>query len=179
MAQESTTVARPYAEAVLARAEETSCLDQWSEQLALLAAILGAPEMQPVLDDPKVSSTQVADLVLEIAGDGLDPEGRNLVRVLAANDRLPITGEIHDLYERLRQERQGRLPVEVRTAYALKPAERKTLEEILAAGLGRQVEIQAEKDPSLIGGLLIRAGDRVIDASVRGQLQRLANELSI
>ncbi len=179
MVQESTTVARPYAEAVFARAEETSRLDLWSDQLALLAAIVEAPELQAVLDNPQLSAAQVAELVLDVASDGFDSEGRNLVRLLAGNGRLEVAAEIRALYERLKQERQGHIQVEVRSAYALKAAERKALEKVLARNLRREVEIHAEKDPSLIGGVLIRAGDLVIDGSVRGQLQNLANELSI
>jgi F-type H+-transporting ATPase subunit delta len=179
MAQEKTTIARPYAEAVFDRAQETDTLDLWSDMLALLSAVVVSPEISGLIDNPKLSRARLKELLLEIGGGRLSEEGQNLVRVLVDNDRIALLAHIAALYERLKHERQGKLQVQVAAAYALNKAQEQALADALKERLGRDIEITAEKDASLIGGIVIRAGDLVIDGSVRGQLKKLANELSI
>ena len=179
MAQEKTTIARPYAEAVFSRAQETDDLEHWSEILGFLSTVVRTPEISGLIEHPKLTREQVRDLMLEIGGDHLSDEGRNLVKVLAGNDRLQVMPEIAALYEQLMHERQGRIQVQVASAYALNKSQEKVLADALKGRLGRDIEISAVKDPALIGGIVIRAGDLVIDGSVRGQLNKLANELSI
>ena len=179
MAQEKTTIARPYAEAVYGRAAETDKLDLWSDMLALLGAAASTPEVAELIANPLLPPDQVRELMLDIGGGHLSEEGQNLVKLLVDNDRLSLLPEIAALYERLKRERQGVLQVEVTSAYALNVAQKKALAEALKERLERDIEISAVKDPSLIGGILIRAGDLVIDGTVRGQLHKLANELRI
>jgi len=179
MAQEKTTIARPYAEAIFARAKETEQEDLWSDMLAFLDAVVRSPEMSGLIANPKLSRDQIQELMLEIGGGRLNEEGANLVRLLVRNDRLAIVPQITDLYEALKRENQGKLQVKIRSAYVLDKAHEKDLAEALKARLGRDIEISSEKDPTLIGGVIIRAGDLVIDGSVRGQLHKLANELNI
>jgi len=179
MAGELTTIARPYADAVFARAEETEALDLWSEMLSFLAGVVGDTQLQGVIADPKFGRENLERLMLDIGGGRLNDEAQNLVRLLVANDRLALLPEISALYESRKNERQGRLEVHVTTAYALQAAQKTALAEALQKRLGREVTITAEKDPELIGGVRIRAGDLVIDGSVRSQLQQLANQIGI
>ncbi|MDF1527653.1 MAG: F0F1 ATP synthase subunit delta, partial [Sedimenticola sp.] len=85
MAGETTTIARPYAEAVFSRANETDTLGQWSETLEFLAAVVGDSTMAGVITNPKFDRNSLADLVLEIGGDRFNKEGQNLIQVLVAN----------------------------------------------------------------------------------------------
>jgi len=179
MAGEAKTIARPYAEAVFRRALETDKLDLWSEMLGLLAAIVDSGELRPYLNSPALDRARLIELLLEIGGGRLSDEGQNFVRILVQNDRLLLLPEITLLYQQLRNEHEGTLDVLVESAYALQAAERNQLAAALKARLGRDVRVTSEKNPELIGGLRIRAGDLVIDASVAGQLSRLANELGI
>jgi F-type H+-transporting ATPase subunit delta len=179
MAGEATTIARPYAEAVFARAQETDRLEAWSETLEFLAAVVEEPALVGVFNNPKFDRASLAELMLEIGGDRLDEEGQNLVRLLVQNGRLPVMREIANLFGQLKAESERILNVHVRSAYALKPAQEKQIAEALKAKLGYDITLSTEKDPSLIGGVHIRAGDMVIDGSVSGQLQQLANELGI
>jgi len=179
MAGEATTIARPYAEAVFAQARERDALDHWSEVLALLAQLTSDSTIKSLIADPTFGKEQLSDLLIEIAGDNLDEQGRNLVRLLVQNGRLGVTSEISELYEQLKTESQKELKAIVRSAYALKPAQEKLIADALSERLGKKVSISSEKDPSLIGGVHIRAGDLVIDGSVSGRLQQLANELGI
>jgi F-type H+-transporting ATPase subunit delta len=179
MAADAITIARPYAEAVFARAEESGKLDQWSEMLDFLAMVVVDPAVAPVVSNPLIDDEALTDLLLDIGGERLNEEGSNLVRLLVENSRLAVLPEIGSLFERLKAEKQRTLNVQVTTAFALKPEQEKTIATALKAKLGRDVTISSEKDPDLIGGVHIRAGDLVIDGSVRGKLQQLANELGI
>jgi len=179
MAADAITIARPYAEAVFARAQETGRLAEWGDALEFLAAVVADPRAREFLVNPAVDQQQRVELMLEVAGERLDDEGCNLVRLLAENGRLVLLPEIARLYQEMRNEQEGQLDVRVSTAYALDPELEKALGEALERKLGRKVRLSTEEDPGLIGGVKIRAGDLVIDGSVAGQLARLANELGI
>jgi F-type H+-transporting ATPase subunit delta len=179
MAGDATTVARPYAEALFQRAFETGRLSQWSETLQFLAAAMRDPELIAFVTNPKLTPGQRVELMLDLGGARLDAEARNLVKVLVENDRLVVLPEIAALYETRRREAEGQTKVVVTSALPLEPAVLDQLAAALKAKLGQQVEITTEEDPSLIGGVRIRAGDTVIDGSVRGRLYQLANELGI
>ena len=179
MAGETTTIARPYAEAVFARAEETSSRDNWSEQLEFLAALVADPAMAGAIADPKFGQEQLTELLLEIGADRFNEEGQNLVKILIQNDRLPVAGEIAELYKQLKAESQRVLNVHVTAAYALESTQETQIADALKAKLGYDITVTSEVDAELIGGIHVRAGDMVIDGSVSGQLQQLANELGI
>ena len=179
MAGDATTIARPYAEAVFARAVETDKLDLWSDMLELLATAARDPALSGLIASPKLDRAQMTELMLDIAGGRLSDEGQNLVRLLVANDRLAVLPEIARHFETRKAEHQGTLDVTVTTAFALQPEQEQQLSEALKRKLGRDVRLSSHEDPELIGGFHVRAGDLVIDGSVSGQLHQLANELGI
>ena len=177
MAGDTTTIARPYAEAVFARASESGKLDTWSGALGALSAITADPEMAEQIGNPNVPRERLRDAILEIAGGSVPAEGGNLVSLLAANNRLSTIPEITRLFEDLVTQHQGARQVQVLSAFDLNEAAQKELAAKLTKRLGAEVEMTVETDPSLIGGVEIRAGDLVIDGSVRGKLHKLATEL--
>jgi F-type H+-transporting ATPase subunit delta len=179
MAGEATTIARPYAEAVFARAEESGKLGDWSDMLSFLTAVVESEEMTPIVGNPLVEQEDLVSLLLEIAGERVNEEGGNLIKVLVEYGRLNVLPEINTLFEALKADKERISKVHVTSAFALDAAQEKLIAEALKAKLGRNVTITSEKDADLIGGIHIRAGDMVIDGSVRGQLQQLANELGI
>ncbi len=179
MAGEATTIARPYADAAFKRAVETGKLGQWSDALGLLAAVVQDPAMAGLIVNPKLSTEQLVDLVFDIAGDKLDDEAKNLVKLMAENGRLAVLPAVATLFEESKNAQQGTLDVQVIAAFEMDSAQESALADALKAKLGRDVRITSEQDPELIGGVRIRAGDMVIDGSVRGQLAQLANELGI
>ena len=179
MAQEASTIARPYAEAVFDRARETGSLDQWSDMLAFVAAIMQDDTLKAVVNNPNMTDAQITALVLDIAGERVSGEGANLVRLLVENDRLGIVAQIAQQFEELKSREQGRLDVLVTTAFPLSETQSGIIADALKAKLGREISITSVEDPELIGGMHIRAGDLVIDGSVQGQLKQLANELGI
>ena len=117
-------------------------------------------------------------MVLGVCGKALSETGNNLVKVLAGAGRLTIIPEINKLYEQLRAEAEGVIEVGVTSAYELAPEQQATISKVMAKRLGRKVEITHEIDYSLIGGVVIRAGDTVIDASIRGRLKALATQMT-
>ncbi len=179
MAADATTIARPYAEAIFARAVETDMLDLWSDILDLLATAVKDPALSGLIASPKLDKAQMTDLMLDIGGARLSDEGQNLVRVLVRNGRLAVLPEIASHFEVRKAEHQGLLEVQVTSAFPMQPAQEQQLAEALKRKLGREIRITSEEDPELIGGFRVRAGDMVIDASVSGQLGQLANELGI
>lgn len=177
MAGDITTIARPYAEAVFERAKQTGQLEAWSQALALLASVASDPQVAPQIANPNVPRERIRDLLIQVGGDALPGEAANLVRLLADNARLAAIPEITELFEARREADQGVRQVQVRSAFPLAEAERQALAEAMARRLGAQVELAVEEDPALIGGVEIRAGDLVIDDSVRGKLKQLAHAL--
>ncbi len=179
MSGEATTIARPYAEAVFARAEAGDKLEAWSDVLAFLLQVVEEPAIASIIADPMFEREKLTQLVLEIGGDRLDDEGQNLVKLLVQNGRLSVMPEIIAVFEYLKAESRRELKAHVRSAYALDEDEKNKIAAALKAKLGRDITITCEEDAELIGGVHIRAGDMVIDGSVRGRLQQLANELGI
>lgn len=189
MAQDNIAIARPYAEAILNRALETHSLDRWSDTLEFLGAVLQSPDIIRIIADPKIPSDQTIALLLDIVSSypdggegsvgGVDEEGQNLLRILAENHRLAVVPEIINIFAQLKREQQGILQVQIRSAYALGDEQTNILAAALKKRLHRDIEICSEQDPELIGGVVIHAGDLVIDGSVRGQLNRLANQLRL
>jgi F-type H+-transporting ATPase subunit delta len=177
MAGDSTTIARPYAEAAFEVARDKGALDAWSEALATLAAIVEDPQIAAQVGNPNMPGAVLRDIVLGICGEGLTGEMQALVRLLAENKRLVVLPDIARLFEQQKTAAEGLRRVQVCSAFAISEAEQQELAAALKARLGGEVELTVEEDPSLIGGVLVRAGDIVIDGSVRGALVQLNNEL--
>lgn len=179
MSGEATTIARPYAEATFARALETDSVEKWAEMLELLEQMATDQDVAGLLSSHRLNHEQMTSLLVDVAGDHLTEEARNLVRLLAENGRLVVLPQINALFTDMKNAHQGALEVMVSTAYTLNADQEQQLAAVLSKKLGREIHITSEEDPGLIGGVKIRAGDMVIDGSVAGQLKQLANELGI
>jgi F-type H+-transporting ATPase subunit delta len=174
---ERRTAARPYAEAVFGIAVDGKRLAAWSEMLAFAAAVANDARVTAIANDPRVARADIAKLFLDICGKRLDASGANFIRVLAENRRLTLLPEIAALYEELKNTAESRIEATATAAFELNAAEIKKIEQALKQKLGRDVRVTATVDKSLLGGVVIRAGDVVIDGSVRGRLADLATHL--
>ena len=175
---ELTTLARPYAQAVFRLAQEQQALSRWSDMLALVAHVAADPDVRKLLDNPRMTSEQLSELFVEIGGDRLDEDGRNLIRVLAEARRLAVLPEISGLFEQLKNAAEGAIQAQLITAFPATDAQKQTIAAALKQRFGRDVQLEYITDPTLMGGAVVRAGDLVIDGSVRGKLARLGTALN-
>jgi len=174
---EFSTLARPYAKAAFEYAVVNGALESWSEALAWLAQLVEDAQLSALLRSPAVGRAQRAGLLIELGGDRLPAPVRNFVEVLASNDRLLLLPLIFAQFQTLKADHQRLVEVEVTSAAPLDQGQQQRLVEALVKRLGREVRIQVSIDPALIGGAIIRAGDTVIDGSLRGRLNKLAGAL--
>jgi len=178
---ERKTLARPYAEAVFQMALESGGNDQltlWSEQLLLLAGMGANEDIAALATNPEINRDDVADLVINSAGKKLNKDGANLVHLLLENGRLTILPEISELFETYKAEHEGSVEAEVISAFELADKQLKNISDALKKKLGREVKLVSHIDESLVGGVVIRAGDLVIDGSVTGYLQALSTQIN-
>jgi F-type H+-transporting ATPase subunit delta len=175
---DKTTIARPYAKAAFEKAKAGNHLAPWSETLRTASVVVQDPRVKRLLGNPAVSNAELVALVSDLAGPQLDGQGRNFVQTLAENRRLAYLPEISNLFDELKDEAEGVIDVTVTSAAPLEKGQREALAAALQRRLKRQVRLHCETDPSLIGGAVLRAGDLVIDGSVRSRLDRIAYELT-
>ncbi len=168
-----TTIARPYANAAFEYARENGVLAEWSEQLAFMAAVAQDAQMHSLLDDPRITRQQRADLLLKVCGEKLDKGATNLVNLLADNNRLQSIPAIAAEYELLRAEHEGSIEAYVRSAKEVPAAQQKKIIQSLEQRLQKKVTLKCEIDPTLIGGAVIKAGDLVIDGTLKTRLNKL------
>lgn len=174
---ELATIARPYANAAFEMAKRESSLDQWSRMLGVVDTITRDERVRVLLDSPDLPANAKAFRLAELAGDALDDRGKKFLQALADNNRLLLLAEIREQFEELRAEEERSLDVEVITAYDLTESQSERLKQALNAKFDKEINIESRVDKGLIGGAVIRAGDIVIDGSVRGKLNKLADSL--
>jgi F-type H+-transporting ATPase subunit delta len=174
---ELTTLARPYAVAAYRRAKQTKSTARWSEELGFVALVMADERMKRAATNPRVRGEAFVASFLALCEGRLAPEVQNFVRLLVENGRLDLIDQIVTLFEEYRAADEGYVNVDVASAFDMNDAEQKKLGKVLDGFLGRKANLSVRVDDSLIGGVYIKAGDRVIDASIRGQLERLAKTL--
>jgi F-type H+-transporting ATPase subunit delta len=171
------TAARRYAEAVFQLAERDESFDRWRDELRLAADVTNDPAVQRMLDSPMRPLPERERLLTELLGSRLSKPVFNLVRLLLQRGRLDLVGPIAGEYNRLLNVRRGIVSAVVTSATPLTADEDAAIRGRVAALTGTTVDVTTAVDPSLIGGLTVRIGDRLIDASVRGRLERLREQL--
>lgn len=176
---ELTTLARPYAKAAFEFARDHGALAKWSTMLSTVAAVVQAPKVAKLLDKPELSSEAKAQQLLALGGDSFDTNLGNFLNYLARNDRVSLLPQIREQFELLKSHHEKTIDVNVTTAFEMSDAQQAKLAAALKAKLQREVNLNTSVDKALIGGALVRAGDLVIDGSVRGQLAKLAEAVNI
>ena len=175
---ELTTAARPYAKAVFEMAQEAKVLPQWSAQLAAMSAVVAAEGSASLLSHPRMTKEQKAQAFADIAGNAIDDQGKNLLKVLADNDRFVLLPEIATLFEQFKAEAEGAVDAEVTSAMQMTDDQQRAIAAALQKRLGREVKLVTKIDPSLMGGAIIRAGDLVIDGSIQSRLKDMKAALA-
>ena len=175
---ESGELARPYAVAAFKQAEEEGKLGEWAEMLDLLATIARDPTMSGLIANPGVDRARLVELFIDVCDDRLSDTGRNFVKVVGQYGRFALLPDISRRFAEECAAREGRNQVHVTSAFELSKAQRTTIVAAMEKRLGSKVTLDCAVDDSLIGGVVIRAGDLVIDASFRGRLGQLAQTLA-
>jgi F-type H+-transporting ATPase subunit delta len=173
---ESSSVARRYAAGIFELAKDEKAIDTWREELKKLAELLEDDVLVAAFNNPGVGSQRRMELARLLAPD-LRPQTENLLRLLVEHHRTGDIGRIRDEFERLADEASGVAHATVTTAIRLDDADRQRYERALAQRLGRKVTVKFKEDPSMIGGAAIQVGDRLVDGSVKTQLERLRKDL--
>lgn len=175
---ELTTLARPYAKAAFAEAVENNALVEWSDMLSVAAQFAADSELAKILVHPALTAKQQATALTDLCGDRLNQSGKNFLMILSENKRLTLLPEIVEAFEELKAAQEHAVDVNVTSAFALTDAQQETLSQALKNKLQCDVRLTSEVDQALVGGAIIRAGDLVIDGSVRGKLAKLAEAMN-
>ena len=174
---ELTTLARPYARAAFELAKDANRLVEWSRALNLLVGAMRTEEVQQLLGTPVVSDVQKAFTLFQLFDEPPGEEIRRFINVLAENHRLELIPDITENFEQRRAEEEQVLEVELVSSVELTDSEAKAFVDALGQRFAQEIQLSQVVDPSILGGVVIRAGDSVIDNSVRGKLNKMQEAL--
>lgn len=175
---EAITIARPYAQAAFDEARELGDLKGWSDILQSVAQAVINPEVRAIITSPRAVKSQLTELVLALCGDKVSATQGNFIKLLIESQRLSLLPEIVMLFEIMRAEAEKNVDVVVTSAFELSEAQKQKITAALKKRMGREIKLSCETDRKLLGGIVIRAGDKVIDGSARTHLSELANALA-
>ncbi len=179
--EERTTIARPYAEAAYQQACQEEQVEVWATALELLSAIVQDDAVSVRLNHPRFSREQMSELVLEVGASvnngTFSGTRENFVKVLLEAGRLGYAAEIYEQFHILKADAENTLDVEVVSAYPLSEVEVNEIAAAVKEKMGKEVEMTTSVDESLYGGIVVRAGDQVIDLSLKGRVSQLATLL--
>lgn len=171
-----TTVARPYAKAAFNYAVETKAIDSWLSQLTFAAEVAKDETIKAYLSGG-ASVEQSQTLFLSVCGEQLDSGGQNFIKVMAENERLLVLPLVLTEFLALKAEFEQEITVDVTSAVKLKVAQQKLISAALEKRLAKKVKLNCNVDSNVVSGLIIKAGDMVIDGSIKGKLNRLATTI--
>ena len=169
--------ARRYAQAVFQIALEREELDVWMEDLTLLARALENRELAEFLDAPQVAVERKIDVIEGALGDTVGPLALNLLSLLASRNIVPVMPDVVEQYQRMLDAHRGIEQAEIVSAVSLDDRQQQRISDLLSGMAGKEVRVTARVDPQIIGGLLARVGDRLIDGSTRTKIQAMRRDL--
>lgn len=175
---EAITVARPYAQAAFDEARELGELKSWSDILQSLAQAMINPEVRAIITSPRIIKSQLVELMLALSGGKASEIQCNFIKLLIEGQRLILLPEIVMLFEIMRADAEKNVDVVVTSAFDLSEAQKQKITAALKKRMGREIRLSCATDRKLLGGVIIRAGDKVIDGSARTHLSELANALA-
>lgn len=168
---------RRYAEAIFELAREANTFDTWQADLNTIAQFASDPGAEAFFQSPKNTGAQKRQLAETYLRDRVQPVALNLARVLVERDRLPLIGRVAEVFAAMVRAHRGIAVAEVTTAIPLDAAGAEDVRQRLGLLVGKQIELEQHVDPAIIGGIVARVDDFLIDGSVRGQLSRLRARL--
>ena len=184
---DNNTIARPYARAAFDLARDAGELGPWSDALNVAGSLLADGQAAKFLASPKLNDATrlefLTGLITAAGGnnvvfDGNEKQGANFLKLLIEYGRVDVLPEIAAHFDMLKDEVEHTIDVTVTSAVALSDVQQQEIASALKTRLGRDVRLTMETNETLIGGAIIRAGDVVIDGSLRARLQGLATALT-
>jgi F-type H+-transporting ATPase subunit delta len=180
------TIARPYAKAVFELACQSKTLTEWGNVLRILQVAIEDKALSSLLKNPNIQPADWMHLLVslceELEADSaskLSDLLANFLALLVESSRLPILGEVANVFHALRLKEEGIVEVEMSSPYPVSDEERARFQQLLEKRFGgAKIQLQSSIDPSLIGGAVLRSGDWVMDGSVKRKLARLSESLS-
>jgi F-type H+-transporting ATPase subunit delta len=169
--------ARRYAEAAFQVALAEGQLDQWKADLATAAGMLGRPDVAPTVDNPAIPLAQRLDIVRQLLGTRISPAALRLTSLLVERGKVRALPRVSAEFNRQLNAHRGVVEATVTSAVSLTADETAAIRSRVEAMAGSAVELTLEVDPDLLGGLTIQVRDRLLDASIRGRLERLRDQL--
>lgn len=169
--------ARRYAQAVFELAQESGTLDAWTRDLSLMAEVFSDGSVSTYFRNPKRRAETAQATAQRMFEGRVQPQALNMLQMLARQQRTDLLPLIHERFEALLRESQGIVIADVTTAVPVDQAEQRQIGEQLARITGKRVQLRMQVDPSIIGGLVARIGDKLIDGSVTTSLQQLRQRL--
>lgn len=171
------TIARPYAEAVFRLARDAGTYQQWSEALAVLAYAAQDGQVSAAVNNPTFTKKAISMFLSDIVGKQTTDEVKNFITLVVENRRFIMMPCVAALFESMRAENEGVAKAHIETAFVMNNSEVAELTTQLEKHFKQKIEAKVEVNPELIGGIRVRVGDEVIDASIRGKLSSLAASL--
>jgi len=175
---ELNTVARPYTKAAFEYAVKAGSLDQWATMLSTTATVVADAKVAQVLSSAALTSEQKAATLVAVLGDELDQGGKNFVALLAEYGRLALLPEIATQFKKLKAAQEASIEVDLTTAFEMADEQQQKLAQALSTKLGRDVQVTVQVDKTILGGVVVRTDDLVIDGSVRARLAKLAEAMN-
>ncbi len=173
----ASSAATRYAQAVFSLGKERGTLDVWQSDLTDLATLTGDSRVSSYLSNPSITAdTKLATLEASLPST-VQPELRNLAKLLVVRNRTNLIPQIREIFEDQVRAERGITVAQVTTAEPLTDDEEALVREKLVALTGNTIEITSTIDPDIIGGIVVRIGDQVIDGSVRNKLERMRTRL--
>lgn len=174
---EQISLARPYAKAIFEIARDSGDYSLWSDQLEFLATVAADSAMKEIIQNPEITEQRFTNLILDVGKDQFNEHTQNLVKLLVHNDRLAAAEDINQQFLVLRDEAEQVIEAQLITASEVDDAQKQSIETALSGRLGKKIKLETSVDESLIGGAVVRAGDWVVDGSVKAQLQDLVGAI--
>jgi F-type H+-transporting ATPase subunit delta len=174
----SRSSARRYAEAAFEIATADNTLDEWLRDLKLAADAIGQPSVERLLGNPAVAVAVRVKAADDALGKRISDKALNLVRLLIRRGRVELLPQVAKRYEELYERHKGIVRATITSAAPLDDAELREIQARLSQMTGGTLRTDVSVDASLLGGVIVRIGDRMIDGSVRGRLERLRNRIA-
>ena len=175
---ELTPLARPYAKALFASANDLKELDSMAEELKIMATASKTEGVINTIENPSLSRKEVVDILAKLFEDSVSKTSIKLVEILAENKRLNLLESIYFIYQDLLEKHNNQNSIEVFVANDPGEGAKENIEKKLRSTYGEDAKINFLKDPNMMGGLSIKIGDETLDPSIRGKVNKLVNQLN-